>query len=177
MILISIVFLGFSLTNAHTAKAYESRADAAFVQYNKKLHSLEKEYHSFFKEQDISTTQESSKLLKDFEEEPKLYDLLSKITQAVPPGVVITKIEVKRPEIKPQTQTREVQKEEVIRYSTSTNNFTVAIEGTIHSSYPKSREIFLSFLSGINKIYPGGKANFNYDENKASFNTEFEAKK
>jgi len=178
MIFLSIIFFGYSIVNVHTARIYKSRADIAYEQYENKLSATEDKYNAFVKGDNISTAQGSpARLVNDFKNEPKLYNILTDIINAVPQDVVIKKIYVTRPQIKTQPQTRVINKEDKPHYSTGTKSFAVGIEGSVYGSYTQSKEVFLSFIYAIDRIYPGGKADFHYGKAKADFTIGFEARK
>jgi len=179
MAILGIIFLTFSFINMHNARAYRSMGDVALAQYTEDLNKLEKDYDSFVKENPSSNKQINiSRLIIDFENQPKLYNILTDIIRSVPPEVYLKKISIKRPESKQKVASSRLEsKESKPKYSTSTRTFNVNIEGRIFGTYRDARKRFLSLVSAIDQVYPGGKADFHYGKSDARFSLALEVRR
>ncbi len=180
MMILGIIFLFFSMLNIHNARTYRAMADVALEQYTQDVNKLEKNYESFVKENPSSGNQVNlSRLILDFQNEPKLYNILTRIIRSVPSDVYIRKISIRRPEVKqagPRPRAKS-SNENKPKYSTSTKTFNVDIEGNIFGPYRDAKKRFLGLVSAIDKVYPGGKADFNYGKSDARFILDLKVEK
>jgi len=53
----------------------------------------------------------------------------------------------------------------------------VNIEGRIFGTYRDARKRFLSLVSAIDQVYPGGKADFHYGKSDARFSLALEVRR
>jgi hypothetical protein len=177
MILISVVLFALGWGNTIKAKAFEKRTHSAIYKSSKQLKELEDDYTSLSKNLDLTNINNIVDTYKDFQAEPKLQSIVQTITQGVPANVFITKIEVNRaspqesiPKGRAVPATAEAQR------TSHANSFGVVIEGIINSPYPKSKEIFSSFIMTMQGVFPVSKAIYSHKEQIAEFSLNCEMK-
>jgi hypothetical protein len=177
LILASFLLFGLGLKNSHTAQTYQNKAQVAQEIYEKNLNALERDYTELKNNLDFSNINGVISMYKDFEEEPKLYTILSIITRKVPKNMSLTTIEVTRPGLDQNSSARIVSEQTGRRYSTHTDSLNIKINGLIESPYPRSKKTFSSFISDIQDEYTVNNAMFQHNEKTASFSLECETRK
>jgi hypothetical protein len=177
MILISVVFFVFGWSNTIKAKALEKRTNSAINKSSQQLKALEDDYISLSKDLDLTNINNIVDTYKDFQAEPRLQSIVHTIAEGVPANVFITKIEVNRAspqEEMPKGRTVSVAAE--AQRTSHANSFGIAVEGIINAPYPKSKEIFSSFIMTIQGVFPVSKAAYNHKEQIAEFSLNCEMK-
>jgi hypothetical protein len=177
MVLMALVFFALGWSSTIKAKAFEKRTNSAMYKSSRQLKELEDDYSSLSKNLDLTNINNIIDTYKDFQAEPKLQSIVQSITQGVPANVFITKIEVDKstpqesmPKGRAQPATAEAQR------TSHADSFVIEIEGIINSPYPKSKEIFSSFIMTMQKIFPVSKASYSHKEQLAEFSLNCEMK-
>ena len=177
MILMALVFFAMGWSNTIKAKAFEKRTNSAIYKGSLQLKELEDDYISLSKNLDLTNINNIVDTYKDFQSEPKLQSIVQTITQGVPANVFITRIEVNRASPKedmPKGRAMPVAAED--QRTSHSNSFGIVIEGIINSPYPKSKEIFSSFILTMQGVFSVSKAAYIHKEQLAEFSLNGEMK-
>ncbi|HHO75289.1 MAG TPA: hypothetical protein ENN05_02535 [Deltaproteobacteria bacterium] len=173
-ILISFVLLFMGVKNTYTAHHYLDKTDELQEAYLKNLSKLEVDYNALCTKLDFSNINSIIGMYRDFEAEPKLYTILSTITDRVPEHASITKIIVARSGVDMNTISQDRPGRNTQTHSTRDNTLSVRIDGIIKTLYPHSKSTFASFLSNIQELYPVSQATFAHTQDSARFSVECE---
>jgi hypothetical protein len=177
MLLAALVLFALGWSNAVKADALEKSTHAAIYKSSKQLKELEDDYTSLSKNLDLTNINNIVDTYKDFQAEPKLQSIVQSITQGVPANVFITKIEVNRVSAQESTPKGRVAPAAAgVQRTSHANSFGIEIEGIINSPYPKSKEIFSSFITTMQGVFPVSKAAYSHKEQIAEFSLDCEMK-
>jgi hypothetical protein len=177
MILMALVFFALGWSNSIKAEALVKRTNSAILKSSEQLRELERDYTSLSKNLDLTNINNIVNTYKDFQSEPKLHSIVQSITQGVPTNIFITKIEVNRASVQEDMpKGRAIPAAAGAQRTSHANSFGILIEGIINAPYPKSKEIFSSFIMTIQGVFPVTKAAYNHKEQLAEFSLNCEMK-
>ncbi len=177
MILMAFIFFALGWSNTIKARTIEKSTNSAIYKSSKQLKVLEDDYASLSKNLDLTNINSIVDTYKDFQAEPKLQSIVQTITQGVPANVFITKIEVNRASIQEDpAKGRAMPATAEAQRTSHANSFGIVIEGIINSPYPKSKEIFSSFIMTMQGVFSVSKAAYSHKEQLAEFSLNCEMK-
>jgi hypothetical protein len=177
MIIISVVLFALGWSNASTARTYEMKTHSAIYKSAKELKVLEDDYASLSKNLDLTNINNIIEKYKDFQAEPKLQLIVDTISQRVQEDVFLTRIEVTRataPDAAPLARTKPSAVD--APRTSHANAFNLMIQGIINSPYPRSKEVFSSFIASMQESFKVSKATYIHKEQAAEFSLNCEMK-
>ncbi len=177
MIMISALFFALGWSNASTARTYEMKTHSAIYKSAKDLKVLEDDYASLSKNLDLTNINNIIEKYKDFQAEPKLQLIVDTISQRVQEDVFLTQIEVTRATAPEAPSRARVMPSAADAPRTShANAFNLMIQGIINSPYPRSKEVFSSFIASMQESFKVSKATYIHKEQAAEFSLNCEMK-
>ena len=180
MLVIAVLFFALAWSNNTTARDLEKKTNSEIYKSSRQLKELEDDYTSLSRNLDLTNINSIIDTYKNFQAEPKLHDVVQKITRDVPANVFITKIEINRAsqgEDASQSGEEQAGVEQSAAErprSSRASAFGVEVEGVINLGYPSSKEVFSSFIITMQKAFTVSKASYAHKEQFAEFSLDCE---
>lgn len=177
MVVLAVLFAGLGWGNASKARELQGQFNAASIRNAEDLRKLEKDYALLSKELDLSNINTLVDAYKAFQSEPRLQGIIETVSSQVPESVFLTRISVKRPDAQNGSPPARVEPQAGSEARTTrVDSFKVAVDGVINTSYPRSKEIFSSFMTNMQGVYSVNGAAFRHKERHAEFSLDCEMK-